>query len=352
MRNIWVNSSLPKNPLAVQWLRHRSYRPKWLKYKWSSWACLLLIGLFIPVLTACMGTTPPLRVGTTAGIVSDHLYLAKELEYFNDASIRLIDYPTADDQLRAFRNKQLDVTAVPLSDALILAQTNSDIRGILVLSRSEGEDILVANRSITQLEDLAGKSIGVEASSRSRLTLAQALDWAKISNQNVEVVSLPLADQLRAFEQEEVAAVVTHEPARSSLLASGGHYMFPETNRDSVMFSILLVNEETLRQRKRQLIDLSQGYLLANDYASNHQQESLERLAKRHHLSPELMNQVKKAVDVFDLDDNQRLLKSGDQELAHQVKRLGRQLQQQQLLNGFIDPKLTLDDGIVNQIKG
>ncbi len=354
MRNIWVNSSLPQRPSALHLLPHGLRglpRLRWLS-QWSSLVCFMLIGILIPVLTACMGTNPPLRVGTTAGIVSDNLYLAQELQYYKREAVRLIDYPTADDQLRAFRNRQIDVTAVPLSDALILAQTNPDLKGILVLSRSQGEDVLVANSSITQLSDLAGQRVGVEASSRSRLMLAQALEQAKLSSQDVQVVPISLADQAMAFEQGDVVAVATHEPARSSLLAVGAHDVFPERSLANAMFNVLLVNEETLQKNRHRLADLSRGCLQANDYAAIHQQDVAERLAKRHQLSPEIMTQVTKLVKPFNLADNRRLLQPDDQELQNQVQLIGRQLQQQQLLNGFSMPKLAWDNGIVNQLKG
>ena len=347
-----MNSFLPRNPSAFTLIRQKLYGVSRLRYQWPSITCLLFIGLLIPVLTACMGTSHPLKVGTTAGLVSDNLYLAEELKYYHSEDVRLIDYPTADDQMRAFRNRQVDVTAVPLSDALILAQTNPDLKGFLVLSSSQGEDTVVANKSITRLQDLMGQRIGIEASSRSRLMLAQALEQAKLSNQDVQVVSLPLADQVAAFEQGQVVAVATHEPVRSSLLEAGGHYVYPETESDKAMFNVLLVNGEQIKSQKRRLTQLSQGCLKASDYASHHQQEVSERLAKRHHLSPELMTKVTQTIHSFGLAENQRLLEPGDPELQRQVKIIGRQLQQQQLLNRFAKPTLAWDNGIVNRLKG
>ncbi len=347
-----MNNSLPTNPSALTSIRQKLYGVSRLRYQWSSIACLVCISLLVPVLTACIGTTHPLRVGTTAGLVSDNLYLAEKLKYYQSEDIRLIDYPTADDQLRAFRNRQVDVTAVPLSDALILAQTNPDLKGFLVLSSSYGEDALVANKNIASLQDLRGQHIGIEASSRSRLMLAQALEQAKLSNQEVQVVSIPLGEQIEAFEQGQVAAVATHEPVRSSLLATGGHYVYPETENDSAMFNVLLVNGKQIKSQRQRLVELSQGCLRASDYASHHQREVSEHLAKRHQLSPELMKQVSQTLHSFDLAKNQQLLEPDDPELRRQVKLIGRQLQQQQLLNRFSKPRLAWDDGIVNQLKG
>ena len=298
-----------------------------------------------------MSTSPPLRVGTTAGLVSDSLYLAEELKYYQSEHIRLIDYPTSDDQLRAFRNRQVDVTAVPLSDALVLAQTNPELKGFLVLSRSQGEDALVANQSITHLKDLAGHSIGIEASSRSRLMLAQALEKAKLKKQDIQVVSIPLAEQVSAFERGEVVAVSTYEPVRSSLIALGGHYVFPDISNAQDMFNVLLVNGDEIKRNKRRLAELSRGCLKAIDYASHHQLEVSKHLAKRHHLSPELMAQVNQTVYAFDLAENQRLLEPDDPVLQQQVKLIGRQLQQQQLLSRLSKPTLAWDNGIVNQLK-
>lgn len=347
-----MNNYLPKPRSALNIVCRRLYGLLHLRYRRASIVVLILIGLLIPVTTACIATNHPLKVGITSGLASDNLYLAEELKYYHGKDVRLIDYPTAADQLRAFRNRQIDVTAVPLSDALILAQTDPELRGFLILSYSQGEDTLIANESIVDLQDLAGKSIGLEASSRSRLLLAQALDQAKLSYQEVQAASIPLAKQIEAFKQGQIAAVATHEPIRSTLLAAGGHGIYPASETESPVFNILLVRGDEIKQQKKRLIALSQGGLKASDYASHHPRETSEHLAKRHHISPELITQAAKTVHSLTLAENQQLLESGDPKLQRQVKLIGKQLQQQQLLNQFVTPTLAWDDGIVRQLKG
>jgi len=347
-----VNNSLPKYLYFLRSLRPALSGFKHLHSAWSFLLCLITAALLTSGLAACVTETPPLRVGTTAGIVSDNLYLAQELQYYRDGMVRLIDYPSADDQLRAFRNQQIDVTAVSLCDALILTQKNPDLRGILLLSRSNGEDVLVANSSIAALKDIAGQSIGVEASSRSRLMLSQALERAQLSHQDVQLVSLSLSEQITAFKQGTVAAVATHEPVRSSLLFTGGHDVFPETNRDNDVLNILLVNKNVIKERRRHLVDFSQACLKASYYASQHSQKASEYLAKRHQLSSNIMNQIAKLVHDIDLAENQRLLHISNRELNHQVQAIAQKLQRQQLLQGVEQSNLIWDDSIVNQIKG
>jgi NitT/TauT family transport system substrate-binding protein len=303
------------------------------------------------VMGACMSVNHQLRVGTTAGIVSDNLYLAQELNYYPNKVVRLIDYPTAEDQLRAFRNRQVDVTAVPLSDALVLAQTNPDLKGILVLSRSLGEDILVANSSVEQLSDLAGKTIGLETSSRSRLMLAQVLEEANLSSQDVTVLPLSLDEQVDAFKRGEINAVVTHEPARSSLLAAGGRNAFPGTQADKAMLNVLLVTEDTLKRYQPALLTLTDGCLRANQYASSHPKDVTQRLAKRHQLSPEVMALMSETIESLDLSENQRLLQPNGEELQQQTELLGQQLRHQSLLGDRPVPKLAWDNHIVKQLK-
>jgi NitT/TauT family transport system substrate-binding protein len=349
MRDTWVNSNLPQGFWAYQFLRDRPWGHR--RRRWPSWVSLALLGALLSVLNACMTVEHPLRVGTSIGIVSDNLYLAQELQYYPNGAVRLIDYPTTEDQLRAFRNRQVDVTAVPLSDALILAQTNPDLKGILVLSRSQGEDVLVTNRSISQLSDLAGKTIALEGSSRSRLMLAQVLEEANLSSQDVKVVTLSLGEQAEAFKRGEINAVVTHEPTRSSLLAAGGHDAFSGPQADNAMLNVLLVNGDTLKRNQPALIALTEGCLRVNAYVSSHPEEVSQRLAKRHQLSPEVMAQVGKAIQLFDLSENQRLLEPSGEELQQQAQLLSQRLQHQSLLGNYPISKLTWDNNIVKQLK-
>ncbi|MET0919194.1 MAG: hypothetical protein ABWY07_12320, partial [Burkholderiales bacterium] len=49
-----------------------------------------------------------LRIGTNVWIGSEPLYLARELGHLDPAVVQLVEYPSASEVLRAYRNQAID----------------------------------------------------------------------------------------------------------------------------------------------------------------------------------------------------------------------------------------------------
>ena len=104
----------------------------------------------------------PLAVGTNVWPGYEPLYLARNLGYYND-SIRLVEYSSATEVLRAIRNKLIDVATLTLDEVLLLRQSGVDVRSVLVTDISNGGDVIVARPGIETLADLKGRKVGVES---------------------------------------------------------------------------------------------------------------------------------------------------------------------------------------------
>ncbi len=115
---------------------------------------ILAVMLMKLLLLGCAKDTPmPLRVGTVVWPGFDNLYLARDLGYYENHPIRLVNYPSPTEQLRAYRNQELEVVALTISDALSLATTHPDLRMAKVLFDSReisGEivDVLVVSPDV------------------------------------------------------------------------------------------------------------------------------------------------------------------------------------------------------------
>ncbi|MEO8040925.1 MAG: hypothetical protein ABI794_19310, partial [Betaproteobacteria bacterium] len=73
-----------------------------------------LLGTFAGVALALAMTgcgrdpEPVLRIGTNVWIGSEPLYLARELGHLKPDAVQLVEYPSASEVLRAFRNQAID----------------------------------------------------------------------------------------------------------------------------------------------------------------------------------------------------------------------------------------------------
>jgi len=57
---------------------------------------------------------PPLRVGFVVWPGSESLYLARDLGYYKNTPIKLLDYPSDQELMRAYRNGDLEAITISL----------------------------------------------------------------------------------------------------------------------------------------------------------------------------------------------------------------------------------------------
>ena len=86
---------------------------------------------------------PALRIGTNVWIGSEPLYLARELGRLDPATVQLVEYPSASEVLRAFRNQAIDGMVISLDELFGLAVDGFQPRIILVVDVSHGADVVV-----------------------------------------------------------------------------------------------------------------------------------------------------------------------------------------------------------------
>ena len=68
---------------------------------------LACVALLLSLL-GCGAQETALRIGTNVWIGGEPLYLARELGRFDPAAVQLVEYPSASEVMRAFRNQAID----------------------------------------------------------------------------------------------------------------------------------------------------------------------------------------------------------------------------------------------------
>lgn len=243
--------------------------------------------LLVLALPACTREEPlPLRVGTFLWPGSEPLFLARELGYLDDGSIRLIEYSSLSEVNRDFRNGSIDAVDVTLDMALQLQQQGFEPRVVLVLDYSDGADALLARPEVRRLEDLRGKRVAVEALSMSNYLLSRALAQAGLQPSDVEILRIPVDQHERAYASGQVDAVVTFEPFVSRLVAAGAHRLFDSSRIPGEIVNVLAVREDVLEQRPEQVRHLLQGWFRALLYLEEHPEDAVSRMSPRLDTSP------------------------------------------------------------------
>jgi len=159
----------------------------------------ILLLLFIALL-GCQPDPDSVRVGSNRWLGYAPFYLADELQWTAPSGVRLVEYPTTTGVLRGFRNGMLDAAMLTLDETLLLqASADLNLEIILVTNVSAGADVLFARAPIATVEDLRGRRIGVENTALGAYFLSRVLDQAQLDIADLQVVSLPVHEQVEAY---------------------------------------------------------------------------------------------------------------------------------------------------------
>lgn len=232
--------------------------------------------------TACdVQPAPLLRVGTNIWPGYEPLYLARELNYFSSGEVRLIEFTSATQVIRAFRNHAIDAATLTLDETLLLAQDVPDIRVVTVMDVSSGADVILAQRGIGSLQDLRGKRVGVEQTALGGYMLHRALQHAQLTSADVQRVYLQVDEHERAFLNGDIDAVVTFEPVRARLLSAGAGLLFDSSQIAGEIVDVLVVHRAFLTAQPERVSRLLGAWFRAVAYLEAQPQHAAMLIAPR-----------------------------------------------------------------------
>lgn len=293
---------------------------------------------------------PPLRVGTNIWPGYESLYLARNLGYYDNTSIRLVDYPSSSEIIRAYRNGDLEVAAITMDETLSLVETQPNIRVVLITDVSNGADVILGKPEIKSLKDLKGRRVGVESTALGAFVITRALEQVDLSPKDVQIVSLGVSEHERAFKQGTVDAVVTFEPVRSNLLKSGAKLLFDSTQIPGEIMDVLVVRKELLTSQLNSLKVLISGWFRALDYLKQNPQDAARRIAPRTGITPEQFLKSLEGLRIPDIQENQKLLGKTDTSLLNAVRRLSEVMKENKLLQPAVVSTPLLDERLVKNV--
>ncbi|MFB2938097.1 ABC transporter substrate-binding protein [Aerosakkonemataceae cyanobacterium BLCC-F154] len=318
---------------------------------------LLIIGLgitsyLLPISIGCaQAPINPLRVGANVWPGYEPLFLAKNLGYYQGSAIELRNYPSATEISQAFRNGDIEVAALTMDETLLLAQTNPDIRVILITDFSNGADVLMSKPEIKTLQNLKGKKIGVESNAVGGYLLSRVLDKAGLLLTDIQVVSLGVSEHEQAYKQNLIDAVVTFEPVRSKLLEAGAKILFDSSQIPQEIIDVLVVREPILIQRQADLKVLLEGWFRALNYNQQNPLDAAQQMAIRQQVTPEQFIASLKLLTIPDRQKNLELLSKTDRSLLENTQRLLTVMLDKKLLERSIPLEPLLNEKIIKTIK-
>lgn len=303
------------------------------------------------ILASCTKAEPPLRVGANVWPGYETLYLARSLGYYDNTPIRLVDYPSGTEEVRAYRNGQIEAAGISIDQALVLAATNPDVKIVVVMDFSNGGDVILGKPEIPNLQGLKSRPVGVESTALGAFIITRALEQKGMSPKDIKIISLGVSEHERAFKDGKVDAVVTFGSARTKLLAVGAKQLFDSSQIPGEIVDVLIVRDEVINKQPKALQALVDGRFRALDYLTKNPQDAAIRMAPRTGVTPEQFLESLKGLSSPNLEENQKLLGKTDPSLLNGVKRLSQVMLENKLLPKAVNPAPLLEDKLVKQVK-
>jgi NitT/TauT family transport system substrate-binding protein len=248
---------------------------------------LIIASIGISTFIGCAKDHADLRVATISWPGYEMLYLARDLGYYQDSPIRLVEVPSTSVISRNLRNGTLEAGCITLDEALMLVQDGVDIRIVLVIDESRGADMLLAKPEIKSLQDLRGKRIGFENSTVTAILLDAALTEANIPISEITQVQLPVDQHYDGYMQGKVDAVATFQPVAGKLLEQKAKMLYSSAKIPGRIIDVLVVRGEIMDSHEEELTVLLKGYFQALEYYTKNPTEACEKMAKRLGVNPE-----------------------------------------------------------------
>jgi len=236
----------------------------------------------VSVLASCARETEPtLRIGTNVWIGSEPLYLARELGHLDPKTVQLVEYPSASEVLRAFRNQAIDGMVISLDELFGLAVDGLKPRVILVVDESHGADAVIGRRGMRTMKDLKGKPVAVESGALGAFVLSRALALSDMQAGDVNVVHMESNEQPSAFDKGQIDGAVTFDPYRGQLLTAGATTLFDSTRIPGEIVDLVAVRASVLEQQPKAVRELLVGWFKAIDYLKQEPKDAARRMGVR-----------------------------------------------------------------------
>ena len=283
----------------------------------------------------------PIRLGTNVWLGYEPLYLARSLGYFAADEVKLVEFMSTSEVMRAFTNQSLDAAALTLDEALLLLERGADISIVLVHDISNGADVILGKPKVADMQSLVGKRIGVEGSAVGAYTLSRALELHKLSPKDVTIVQLEINEHTRAYKENHIDAVVTFEPVKTTLLKAGAHEFFSSREIPGEIVDVLVVSNPAYTHHKKHITLLINSWFKALDYLHNFPEDAAQRMIARQKMTAEELLHSFNSLHFPTKEENIRLITGSNPTLLTSAQRLQ---------NVMLANKLLLDRGRVGKL--
>lgn len=284
-----------------------------LKRRMFDTRCGLIAILVILALVSagCSATQEPIQIAISAWAGVEPAQLAADLGYYDahGVDVEMVRFTAYTDSIEALQDGKTDGGMHTLDDAMRYFSKGRDVRVVLLTDTSYGGDGIVARAGIHEVQDLADCRVGVETGTVSHFSLLKALEVGGLTQEDIDIVSIPAWEIKEAFLAGDIDAGVTWEPYLTSAAEEGnGNVIITSRQYPETIITTMVFDARTVEKRPQDVERIVAAYFDAVDYTKAHPQDAYRRMADAEGISAEAFRAHAAGIRYLDLEDNVALL--------------------------------------------
>lgn len=293
-----------------------------------------LVPIVIILLSACSENgTENLRIGSSARNGYEMFYLARDIGYYENARVRLVEMTSSSQVMRALRNGFLDGAALTLDEVLQLLSEGVELSIVLVIDYSEGSDVILAKPGIDSVSELKGKKIAVESAAVGGRMLDALLLNADMNAKDIDIYDCDYDNHLRCYEDSD--AVISFEPGATKIRKMGAIELIGNRDMPLKIVDVLAVTNEAIRLFPGAINQVINGYFRSLVYLEKNKQEAFMRMGKRLRLPSEDFEVYFHQFSLQDRSENIGAFGAGNTELEEEFRGLAESMYKRHILNSI-----------------
>ncbi|OHE70508.1 MAG: hypothetical protein A2007_03270 [Verrucomicrobia bacterium GWC2_42_7] len=290
----------------------------------------LLLIFFVAYVSGCIGkkVDEPLRIAINPWPGYELLFLAQEKGFFREQglNVQLVEYGSLGDVQRSFEWGQVNGFACSLMDVLLAKkQTNRNPKIVLITSFPTKEsDVLLAHCDVNSITELKGKRIGLEYSSLGIYVLIRALEYSKMTLEDVKVVPCDPTSLEDLIDKGHVDAVIC-SPPYSVKIRENKHFHSLFSNQDipGEVLDVIAFEEKVIHTRPNDIVKFLKVWERSVLYFQQHTEEAYELMARRENISLKDFEGLMANVTLLSLQQQVRLFRptEGMKKMVHRIQK-------------------------------
>lgn len=221
-----------------------------------------------------------------------------------DADFQWFDYSAS---LDAFAAHKLDAVMATNGDALVTGANGHKGEMILVTDYSDGNDMVVAQPGIKDMQGLKGKSVAVEEGLVDHLLLLKGLEKSGMSEKDVKLVNTKTNETPQVLASGQVAAIAAWQPNSGQALHAvpGARPVFTSHEVPGLIYDTIAVDPQSLHDNHDQWQRLVGVWDRVVTYIQDPktQPDALRIMAARTGVTPEAYKRFLKGTHLLSLAD-------------------------------------------------